>query len=90
MTVDSTAFDFARDLRNPDLRTRLRELGFNGAGNDVIVVCGPDEPLSAAYDRNPRDGRRALVARQDATETCGWWLERLPADSSLRTERIRS
>jgi hypothetical protein len=74
-------FDLARDLRNPDLRARLRELGFNGAaGNDVIVVCGPDEPLSAAYDRNPRDGRRVLAALQDATETCGWWLQWLAAD----------
>ena len=58
MTTDrlKPGFDLARDLRNPDLRSLLRELGFDGAGNDVIVVCRPDEPLSVAYDRNPRDG----------------------------------
>lgn len=71
------AGDFARDLpRNPPLRARLKEVGFD-SGQDVVVVAMPGESGTEADRRAPRDGQR-LLAKRDEAETCGWSLEWLP------------
>lgn len=67
--LKAAAFAFARDARNPDLRSRLKEIGYDGK-QDVIV------PVGCAID--PDDDRRKLLVSRDDRDACGWAMEWVP------------
>jgi hypothetical protein len=78
MTIDSTAFDFARAQRNPAVRERLRLLGFDGDQGDVAMPWFEDETFPEACDRAPTDCRRVLLVAPDESLPSGWsmcWAE---------------
>lgn len=75
------AFDFARDLRNPEVRERLRLLGFDGNQGDVVMTWFEDESYLEACDRAPTDCRRVLLVAPDESLLSGWsmcWAEARP------------
>lgn len=77
MTIDGTAFDFARDLRKPEVRAELKRLGFNGDLGHVIVPWLPGKTALEAAATEV-DGRRVLLVRPAATDPTGWLMSWAP------------
>ncbi len=75
MTGRGIAFDFARDLRKPEVRERLALLGFDGDAGDVILPWFDDETHAEASRRIPADCRRALLVAPDADLPSGWTMQ---------------
>jgi hypothetical protein len=71
-------FDFARDLRKPEIRDRLRLLKFDGEAGDVAMIWYEDECYLDACRRAPVDVRRTLLVWPNAESLGGWgmrWAE---------------
>lgn len=77
MTVDSTAFDFARQLRRPQVRAELKRLRFNGAAGDVVVLWLPGKTIDEAT-AVAADARRVLLVTRDEEATIGWTMRWAP------------
>lgn len=69
---------FVRDLRKPEVRARLKLLGYDGDQGDVIMTWFEDESYREACDRAPTECRRTLLVAPDESLSSGWsmcWAE---------------
>lgn len=69
------SFDFARDLRKPEIRERLKLVSFHAASGDVVMVRFEDEGYLEACLRAPVDARRTLLIWPDQEALGGWGME---------------
>ncbi len=67
-------FDFARAMRRPEVRERLKLLGFDGSQGDRMMVTFDDEAFMEACQRAPVDARRTLLVAPDVESPGGWWM----------------
>ncbi|GIM89708.1 hypothetical protein [Paractinoplanes toevensis] len=78
MTIDSMPFDFAKDLRKPEIRDRLKLLGYNSDRGDMILTWYEDEYFRDVCARAPLDVRTLLVWPNE--ESLGGWGMRWAED----------
>jgi hypothetical protein len=66
-------FDFARQLRDPDFRQHLKNIGHDG---HPVIIAQPGETMGAIRERaQSSDGEgKVLVATPDSRQPHGWLL----------------
>jgi len=72
--VRQAGLDFARKLHDPEVRQRLKDVGFNGNAGHVIIAATPGEALQDVIARGPGEGARLLVVWSDGDHLTGWQM----------------
>ncbi len=75
-------FDFAQQLKDPAIRQRLKDVGYDGTAGHALVVCSPGEAVADASARDSGRATQTLIVAPEASQPAGWamvWADSLEA-----------